>query len=468
MVVLAPRQQRHVVSRPGTFGQQVAAWDCGGLLPSNLVVAASPTLALSRASRMIERMERTRASFAQDRQRSFGPLLRTGRKAAYLSQGCFGCLLGRRATSAPANVLRVMFDPQGVRPFVANSPHPASGRTARAHKPSIRPSVRIAATTPSQPRSGILPLPFVRTALALLLACSSTTARASGPRTSIRSASLDVLPKGQWLRTLGYREQDIHAITLAPATGAPLVEVEVAGVRMALLLDTGTARGFMLTDRAPDVRYHVVAHVVERDASGRPRGESEAIRVDSLDVLGTMFSNVEGTRSDWRLFSSVPFAGTVGLAFFKIRRLTLDYATLTAAVSVAPLPDSLDPRHYLVLDLIAPPQRQGHILYVRGIVNGRRAIVHLDTGYSASWIDSAFALDLPRTEWPSVSYPVRRGVPLDLGGSTFVLDGLREQAIQRGPGLDSPVALSLGSDFLSRFVLTIDLRAKKLVLARTR
>jgi hypothetical protein len=105
---------------------------------------------------------------------------------------------------------------------------------------------------------------------------------------------------------------------------------------------------------------------------------------------------------------------------------------------------------------------------VRGIVNGRRAIVHLDTGYSASWIDSAFALDLPRTEWPSVSYPVRRGVPLDLGGSTFVLDGLREQAIQRGPGLDSPVALSLGSDFLSRFVLTIDLRAKKLVLARTR
>jgi hypothetical protein len=237
---------------------------------------------------------------------------------------------------------------------------------------------------------------------------------------------------------------------------------------MALLLDTGTARGFMLTDRAPDVRYHVVAHVVERDASGRPRGESEAIRVDSLDVLGTMFSNVEGTRSDWRLFSSVPFAGTVGLDFFKIRRLTLDYATLTAAVSVAPLPDSLDPRHYLVLDLIAPPQRQGHILYVRGIVNGRRAIVHLDTGYSASWIDSAFALDLPRTEWPSVSYPVRRGVPLDLGGSTFVLDGLREQAIQRGPGLDSPVALSLGSDFLSRFVLTIDLKAKKLVLARTR
>jgi predicted aspartyl protease len=277
-----------------------------------------------------------------------------------------------------------------------------------------------------------------------------------------------VIPKGQWQRDLRYREQEIHAITLAPATGTPLVQVSVGGARMALLLDTGTARGFMLTDRAPSVRYHVLEHVVERDASGRPRGQSEAIRVDSLEVLGMTFADVEGTRSDWRMFSSAPFVGTVGLDFFKDRRLTLDYASLTAAVSAAPLPDSLDARHYLVLDLIDPPEGQGHILYVRGVVNGRRAIVHLDTGYSASWVDSAFARWLPRADWPGASYPVRLGAVLDLGGSTFVLDDLREQAIQRGPGLDGPVALSLGSDFLSRFVLTIDLRAKKLVLARTR
>jgi len=216
--------------------------------------------------------------------------------------------------------------------------------------------------TPSRPSCGSGRLPSIGIAFALLLACLSTTTRASGPRTSLRSASLEVIAKGQWPRDLGYRASELHAITLAAPTGTPLVQVKVAGARMELLLDTGTARGFMLTDRAPSVRCRVVKRVVERDASGRPRGESEAIRVDSLEVLGTTFADVEGTRSDWRMFSSAPFAGTVGLDYFKERRLTLDYASLTAAVSDAPLPDSLDPKHYLVLDLLDPPEGQGHIL----------------------------------------------------------------------------------------------------------
>jgi hypothetical protein len=48
---------------------------------------------------------------------------------------------------------------------------------------------------------------------------------------------------------------------------------------------------------------------------------------------------------------------------------------------------------------------------------------------------------------------------------TVVLDDVRESPISRGPGLDLPVALTLGSDVLARFIVTIDLRAKKLVLA---
>jgi hypothetical protein len=55
--------------------------------------------------------------------------------------------------------------------------------------------------------------------------------------------------------------------------------------------------------------------------------------------------------------------------------------------------------------------------------------------------------------------------PMELGGSTLILDDLRESPIRRGTGFDLPVALTLGGDVLSRFIVTIDIRARKLVLA---
>ena len=54
---------------------------------------------------------------------------------------------------------------------------------------------------------------------------------------------------------------------------------------------------------------------------------------------------------------------------------------------------------------------------------------------------------------------------MELGGHTFILDDLRESQVRRGTGFDLPVALALGSDVLSRFIVTIDIRVKKLILA---
>jgi hypothetical protein len=165
------------------------------------------------------------------------------------------------------------------------------------------------------------------------------------------------------------------------------------------------------------------------------------------------------------MFSSEPFNGTVGLDFFLGRRLTLDYRSRKVGVNASLLPEKLDGRRYLSADLIEPPQSQGHILYARARVNGREAIVYFDTGYNVSFIDPAFAPGLARVERPGKFKVFREGVPLELGGDTFVLDELRESPVRRGPGFDLPVALALGSDFLSRFIVTIDIRAKKLILA---
>ena len=165
------------------------------------------------------------------------------------------------------------------------------------------------------------------------------------------------------------------------------------------------------------------------------------------------------------MFSSEPFDGTVGLDFFLDRRLTLDYRSRKVGVTSSHLPKMLDPKRYVTLDLIDPPKSQGHILYTRAVVNRREAIVYFDTGYNVSFIDPGFIEGLAGVERPGKFKVFRRAVPVELGGRTFVLDDVRESPISRGAGFDRPVALILGSDVLSRLVITIDIRAKKLILA---
>jgi hypothetical protein len=241
--------------------------------------------------------------------------------------------------------------------------------------------------------------------------------------------------------------------------------VDVAGVKVPLMLDSGRARGLLITTSAPAIPHRVEERSEQRNPDGSHRGESWSIRVETVSVLGEVFKNVAGSLSDWQMFSSEPFNGAVGFDFFLDRRLTLDYRSRKVGVTALPLPEKLDRKRYLSVDLIEPPKSQGHILYVRARVNGREAIVYFDTGHNVSFIDPDFAQGLARVERPGRFKVFREGVPLELGGHTFILDELRESPIRRGTGFDLPVALSLGSDVLSRFIVTIDIRAKKLILA---
>jgi hypothetical protein len=242
------------------------------------------------------------------------------------------------------------------------------------------------------------------------------------------------------------------------------VEVGISGVKASLMLDSGTARGFVLTNNAPAVPHRIEGRTEELNADGSHRGESFQISVDTLSVLGKIFRNTAGAMSDWHMFSSEPFDGTVGLDFLRDRRFTLDYRTRKVGVSYSALPKKLDYRRYVSLDLAPPPGPQGNILYARAKVNGRDAIIYLDTGYSASFIDPSFVEGLVRLERPGRFKNFRERVPLELGGCRVILDELREDHINRGQGFDTPVALVLGSDVLSYFVVTIDIRARKLIL----
>jgi hypothetical protein len=298
---------------------------------------------------------------------------------------------------------------------------------------------------------------------AIMLSCASL-GMAQTIRAAVVSRSLETTLFPQWAQDLRYQKTEVYPLSPS-ALGCPFVDVDVAGVKVPLMLDSGTSSGFVITTSAPSVPHGVEERAEEFNADGSHRGESLRIRVETISVLGKVFKNVVGSLADWQMFSSEPFNGTVGLDFFLDRRVTLDYRSGRVAATSSPLPEKLDRKRYLTVDLIDPPKSQGHILYVRAKVNGRGAIVYLDTGYNASFISPDFAEGLPRIERPGKFKVFREKVPLELGGHLFVLDELRESPIPRGAGFDLPVALALGSDVLSHFIVTIDIRAKKLVLA---
>jgi hypothetical protein len=307
-----------------------------------------------------------------------------------------------------------------------------------------------------------LPLFLLLTSVASVLSCASYAAGQTVKATVV-STTLEATTFQQWSKDLGYHENQLYPLTL-DVLGIPFVEVDVSGVKLLLMLDSGTARGLVITNNAPPVPHRIEERMEELNADGSHRGESFRIRIERVSVLGKVFRNVAGSLSDWRMGSSEPFNGTVGLDFFLDRRLTLDYRSRKVGVSPSPVSEKLDYKRYVSIDLIEPPTSQGNILYARARVNGREAIVYFDTGYNVSFIDPDFAEGLARVERPRKFKVFRERVPLELGGRPFILDELRESPVRRGTGFDLPVALVLGSDVLSHFIVTIDTRAKKLIL----
>lgn len=282
-------------------------------------------------------------------------------------------------------------------------------------------------------------------------------------KATVLSSTLRPLTLSQWSRALDYKQPNLYSLRIG-SLGCPLIDVEIAGVTVPLMLDTGMSRGFMITNHAPEIPHKVGERGEQLNPDGSHRGESYGISVNTISIFGKSFKDVNGTLADWRMFSSEPFNGGIGLDFFLDRRITFDYHARQVGVTTATLPKKLDPKHLIVLDLIDPPKSQGRILYTRALVNHREAIVYFDTGCNVSFIDPAFTEGLVRIERPGKFSVFRKAVPVKLREHTFMLDELREDPIRRGTGFDLPVALTIGSDILSRFVVTIDLRSKKMLV----
>lgn len=262
-------------------------------------------------------------------------------------------------------------------------------------------------------------------------------------------------PKADWVTDLQYDEDEIEPLYMS-ATGCPEVEVQLNGKPFHLLFDFGCSKGFQITTAVEDqADYVVLAETNTYHADGTVRGRVKRIRVDSLEVFGNGYEDQEGTLADWRIFSSLPHEGLIGLEYFAGCRFTLDYRRRRLGLTRKPLPDAVrESNGYEFIELLDPPDYHPYGVYVLGRVNGVKCVIHIDTGSSKTTLDPAILTADQQAK--SKGKRCSAESPVSLGGFAFTIRDFRVAPIRHPSPCRHPVRMGIGSDLLRHFVTTVD------------
>lgn len=272
-------------------------------------------------------------------------------------------------------------------------------------------------------------------------------------------------PRPDWAEKLDYRTDELYPIKLQ-INSIPLVEVKVNGSPLWVKFDTGCGTGFSLTTAVQEkIAHDVTGKSTERNPDGSYRGETTLARIASLEVFGERYAPVATSFSDWRIFSTLKFNGLLGLRYFKDKRVTIDYKTRLIGISARPLVyRAIRDFSGAGVPLLEASGSQADLIYVSGRVKGRPAVIYLDTGSSASFIDPSM-LD-PGEIKKGKRHLLAENIGMSIGDFSFTVRQLRVKEQKRGVSFEYPQTVKLGSDVIRDFLITIDKIANRLILRK--
>ncbi len=270
--------------------------------------------------------------------------------------------------------------------------------------------------------------------------------------------------KPKWMERLDYRKDELYPIKIQ-VNSIPLVEVKVNGSPFWVKFDTGCSPGFSLTSAVENtIEHKVTGKSTQRNPDGSYRGETTLATIASLEVFGVMYAPVKTSFTDWRIFSTLKFNGLLGLKYFKDKRITIDYKQRIIGITDRPLVyDNLEEYKGAAVPLLQATGGQADLIYVVGQIRGQPAVIYLDTGSSASFIDPS-VLDASEIK-KGKRYLFTENVEMSIGGFPFTVKQLRVQEQRRGVKFEYPQIVKLGSDVIRNFLITIDKITGKLSLA---
>ncbi len=255
-----------------------------------------------------------------------------------------------------------------------------------------------------------------------------------------------------WQKTLNYEDRDLYPVSVGKY-GFPLVKVMVNSRELDLVWDTGNMAGLLLAPKViQGLGLPVAGEQTFYTSSGEVAGTYPSYGIGQLKAFGGTLKNERAYEYQGDL------NGLIGPRYVLSGRFTLDYKRKLIAVSGTPLPEQVKDR----LPMVISPQYPGLIL-VHGSVNGQGALIEIDTGKSRTAVDPALVnlLHLPKTA---------KGVRIDeikLGSCEFTVRAAKELSFQGlSRQLPEPIMLGIGSDLLSKVVLTVDYPRQAVLLSR--
>lgn len=271
-----------------------------------------------------------------------------------------------------------------------------------------------------------------------------------------------------WITDFGYKENEIHELTFnwVGDRSCPDIPVKVANDIYNMGFDTGCGVGIFFTNvMEGKIVYTLLGQNEALNRDGSHRGWSKHVNVNDIEVFGDTYKSIDTTISDWSMFSSEKFNGTIGLAYFKGKIITLDYAGHRIAVSDNHIDyEKLDLETYTVLPLYkTTSEGQQDLLFFEAEYNDKSIIVYLDTGKNYSYLHNPDCYSTIGDK-PTILFDV----PLKIGNMELLLKDMTEANIAQADGLPYPTMIELNSDQIWKcsLLVTIDLIDQKIIFRK--
>jgi hypothetical protein len=272
-----------------------------------------------------------------------------------------------------------------------------------------------------------------------------------------------------WITELGYEDNEIHKLTFnwPGERSCPEIPIAVGNEKYKLGFDTGCGAGIFFTDVVEDkIDYTFLQETETVNRDGSHRGWVKQVIVDEINVFEDSHKNIETTIADWKMFSSEKFNGTIGLAYFKSKVITLDYRGHRIAVSSNPIDyEKLDSDKYVVLPIYKTTNKgQQDLPFFEAEYNNKPIIVYLDTGKNYSYLYNADSNSTMEDKPTNLL-----DIPLKIGGMELVLDDIGEvNNIAQADGLPYPTMIELNSDQIWKcnLLVTLDLLEQKIIFRK--
>jgi len=248
-----------------------------------------------------------------------------------------------------------------------------------------------------------------------------------------------------WVQGFGYARSALNEVEIG-AYGYPFIPVVMSGDTVLLAFDTGNMAGLTLSS---DLFTRL--NLPCSDAWDRLDSAGEVVST-GCTALGVRASLLGQEYDSLRVleFFHETLPGLVGPGLLPGSRFTIDYVAGLLACDSLASPASV--RGFTGIPLVRSG-RHPHLILVEGEVNGRPALIEIDTGKSRTTVDRTWVEEsrLEETE---------TGVALEqvtLGPLTWSVESARVVNTSGiSEGLPGRISVGIGSDLLRDFVVTVD------------